>query len=369
MIYPTIYKRTSTGKIQTWFAETDGGRFRSTAGQLNGKKTTTEWTICFPKNIGKSNATTAEQQAISEVEADYVKRLAKDYRKDLESIDADLRFKPMLAHEWEDRKHKIRSDFVYIQPKLDGIRCIMNKDGMWTREGKEIFGAPHIFEGLKSLFDNDPKLILDGELYNHDLRNDFNSIVSIVKKQDPTLEELELSKKLVQYWIYDMPSVQTIYKDRWSSIVSFFATHDCLLEYCIQVETSKIHYCDVVSYSKKYIEWEFEGSIIRLGDGVYENKRSDNLLKYKEFQDKEYEIVDILEGKGNKASWAAKIIFKLEDGTTSKAGVIGNEDYCKELLVNKHACIGKMGTINFQSYTPDGKPRFAKFKGVRFDVD
>ena len=95
--FATLYKRTSAGKIQTWFMEVDGAMYRSTSGQMDGKKTTTEWTLAKAKNVGRANETTPEQQAVLEVEAEYEKKLARDYHMTPEAVDTQMRFKPMLA--------------------------------------------------------------------------------------------------------------------------------------------------------------------------------------------------------------------------------------------------------------------------------
>ena len=369
--YQTIYKRTSTGKVQIWFAESDGDRYRTTSGQLDGKKTTTEWTIAKPKNVGRSNETTGEEQAILEVQAEYEKKLARDYRREPDTVDELDRFKPMLATKWTDRKDKV-SEPVFMQPKLDGVRCIANKDGLWTREGKPIYGAPHIIEALAPLFAKDSSFIFDGELYNHELKNDFNAIVSCVKKQTPSAADLEKSRELIQYWIYDMPSSKGTFSKRHENLhdvlwdvaqtypqIDFFVT---LVSTTYEEDLSKIDDAAVA-----WIESGFEGAMVRV-DGPYENKRSKYLIKWKEMQDEEFEIVDIQEGDGNRAGMAARVVLKLKDSTFS-AGMIGNVEYCKQFLKDKDQFIGKMGTVVFQNYTPDGVPRFPKFKGVRWEGD
>ena len=177
IVHPTIYKRTSSGKVQIWFMESDGDRYRTTSGQRGGKKVTSEWTVAKPKNEGKANATTAEEQALAEVSYAYTNKLDRDYRRELDSIDVETRIKPMLATKWADRKNKIPA-MVHMQPKLDGMRCIASKSGLWSREGKPILGAPHIHEGLAEVFALYPNLVIDGELYNHELKDDFNKIIS-----------------------------------------------------------------------------------------------------------------------------------------------------------------------------------------------
>jgi DNA ligase 1 len=362
-VFDTLYKRTSTGAVQIWFMEVDGDKYRSTSGQIDGKKTTTEWTVAKPKNEGRANATTAEQQAVAEVEAEYKKKLKRDYKRELDAIDTIERFKPMLADKWGDRKAKVTEKYVHMQPKLDGIRCIAKKDGLWTRNGERILGAPHIHEQLSGLFERMPDLILDGELYNHEFKDDFNAIVSCVKKTKPTEEDLKLSAERIQYWVYDMPA-DTHFSERnkvMQNIIDFELEADNSI---VITQTSEVHIDDVDKTAAIYIEAGFEGAMVRL-PGKYENKRSKTLLKWKEFQDEEFPIVDIQEGDGNRSGMAARVVVSLPDGRNFSSGIIGNVEYCKQLLANKDQHIGKLATIVFQHYTPDGVPRFPKFKSVR----
>ncbi len=148
MMYPILYKRSVTGKVSTWQAETEDNCFRTISGFSDGQKVTSEWTCCKAKNIGKKNSTTDEQQAHAEVEAMYTKRKDLGYWEDINQIDTPVYFKPMLAHDYEDYKDKITFP-IYSQPKLDGVRCIIRADGMWSRNGKPILSAPHIYYSLR----------------------------------------------------------------------------------------------------------------------------------------------------------------------------------------------------------------------------
>ena len=358
--YPTLYKRTNTGAVQIWFAVVDGDRYQTTSGQLEGKKTSSGWVICEPKNVGRANATTAEQQAISEVESLYKKRLEKEYRESIDEIDVETFFQPMLATKWEDRKDRV-SGLVFVQPKLDGIRCIAKKDGLWTRQGKKIVAAPHIERALKKLFEHDPTAVLDGELYNHALKDDFNKIVSCVKKQKPTEADLEVSAVCIEYHVYDFPSVEGNFTERYAELQQLDSP------FIHVVETVSCTVDEVDQNAMQYIEQGYEGAIVRL-DGPYETKRSQYLIKWKQFRDEEFKIIDVLPGRGHKADKAASILLELPDGRTFNAGVIGNDEYATQLLIDKDNVIGKSGTVVFFNYTPDGVPRFPKFKGVRWDV-
>lgn len=361
--FPTLYKRTTTGKVQIWFVEVEGDRYRTTSGQMDGKKVTTEWTIAKPKNTGKANATTGAQQAVAEVNAMYEKQYKKDYRNSVEEIDAIERFKPMLADKWGDRKDKVIQSHVHMQPKLDGMRCIAKKDGLWSRNGERIISAPHIHDQLKPLFERYPDCVFDGELYNHALKHDFNTIMSCVKKTKPTEEDLAVSAEKIQYWVYDLPSHDDTFIERYSTLKMLVNELEADNSIMV-VETLEVPTVNVASAAINWIEVGFEGAMVRL-HGKYENKRSKTLLKWKEFQDEEFTIVDIQEGDGNRAGMAARVVLGLGDGRTFSAGLIGNVEYCKQLLADKDKHIGKPGTVVFQHYTPDGIPRFPKFKTVR----
>lgn len=362
-VFDTLYKRTSTGAVQIWFMEVDGGKYRSTSGQIDGKKTTTEWTVAKPKNEGKANGTTSEQQAVAEVEAEYKKKLKKDYHRSLDSIDVAMRFKPMLADKWESRRAKITQRSVHIQPKLDGMRCIAMKAGLFSRNGELIKSAPHIHEQLQPIFDKFPNIVIDGELYSHDFKDDFNKIMSLAKKTKPTADDILESAELLQYWVYDYESNDD-FEARTKHIQNLI---DIMLpkEKSIVIVPTHEVYIDLVDdMAANFIEAGFEGAMVRL-PGKYEGKRSKTLLKWKEFQDEEFRIYDIQEGDGNRSGMAARVILSLPDDRTFSSGIIGNVEYCKQLLAERDMHIGKQGTVVFQNYTPDGMPRFPKFKAVR----
>src|ERR1035437_5834658 len=179
-----IYKTTKTGATQQWSQELDGlGSYRTIPGQMDGKLITSKWSKCVATNEGRANERNVRAQAIFEVNANYQKKLEKDYHLTLDAIDEGSHILPcMLAHEYKKslaRKHPPVLSTCYSQPKLDGMRCLTNKDGMSTRNGKPIKSCPHIFEALQLQFKLTPDLVLDGELYNHDFKANFNEIMSI----------------------------------------------------------------------------------------------------------------------------------------------------------------------------------------------
>ena len=108
-----------------------------------GKLVRSSWTVAEAKNVGKANETTPVEQALSEIESKYEKKLSREYHKSIDDIDKKRYVKPMRAFEFKNIELDWSRPHV-IQPKLDGVRCVIDKYGMKSREGKPILGAPHI---------------------------------------------------------------------------------------------------------------------------------------------------------------------------------------------------------------------------------
>ena len=356
----TLYKLDTKGKLREWRCEIDGASFRTVSGLADGKQVTSEWKETFAKNVGRANATTAEEQAVAEVDALYTKRLDGEYHRDIADVNQARFFKPMLAAKWEDRLNKVEYP-VYVQPKLDGVRCIANRDGLWSRTGKQIVSCPHIEIALEPLFEADPDLVLDGELYNHKLRDDFNQIISLVRKTKPTDEDLIDSHDMVEFHVYDLPSCDDIYSVRRTELEQVLRYEDsCLVFVQTDFATSQE---DVDGLFGQYVELGYEGGIIR-ENKVYEQKRSNGLLKRKDFEDSEFEIISIEEGKGNWAGYAKRVIFRLEDGRECGSGLAGNQDFARQLLSERDKYVGGQVTVQYFTRTPDGVPRFPIAKAL-----
>ena len=365
--YPTLYKRTSAGKVQIWRLERDGASYRTVSGQIDGQHVESGWKAAKPKNVGKSNETTAEEQAHLECEAQYKKKLAQGgYHDNLDSIDEAKFFKPMLAKKYEGWP----GGEVYAQPKLDGVRCIANREGLWTRQGKPIEAVPHIFEALQPFFVEHPDAVLDGELYNHDLRDDFNEIISLVRKQKPSDEHKAKTAEVVEYHVYDWVDLDEGFGVRYGRLMRGEIGLNALTgDSVVLVGTAWVHGVEALDeFYSEWIEQGYEGQMVRL-DRPYEQKRSKSLLKRKEFKDEEFEVVAVNEGVGNRSGMAGFITYRLPDGREFGSGIKGSHDYCKQLLADADKYVGGTGTVRFFDYTPDGIPRFpvtvALYEGER----
>ena len=348
-----LFKRSSTGKISTWRIEVEGNKFRTISGFTDGKKVTSEWTLCKAKSY-----CTAEEQAVNQATALHTKKKDLGAFENIDDIDTPVFFKPMLAHDFRKLKGKVTYP-VMSQPKLDGVRAVVRESGMKSRNGKPHLSTPHIHESLAKLFKEDPDLIFDGELYVHKGECDFNKIISLVRKKKPTLEDIRESKEHIKYHIYDLPSHPGTFKERMEALKELDLPDCCVL--------TSTHLCkdeeEVMDYYSEYMADGYEGQMVRVIDSVYENKRSKSLMKHKVFYDQEFTIIDVLEGKGKLTGKVGRIIFEI-NGTRFKSAVNGDHEYLEQLFKDGNL-IGKQATVKYFELTPDGIPRFPKVIAIR----
>ena len=209
-------------------------------------------------------------------------------------------------------------------------------------------------------------MVVDGELYNHELHDDFSQILSLVRKEKQTEEQKELVREKVQYHVYDLLAKNT----NWN-----FTRRQDVLRDLFSKETPYIVLTrtNFVGSEKgldelyaAYLADGYEGQMVRVDD-VYENKRSKFLMKRKEFVDAEFKILNIVEGKGNWAGYAKTMTFELpntfdiskSDGVyTCDAGLKGTQEFTKNLLENRDKYIGGEVTIRYFEPPTGYKPRF-----------
>jgi len=369
---PELFKRDVTGRIRTWtiqvgYNSEDVAGIRAISGLVDGKKVTSEWNLTEAKNVGRSNATTAKTQAEFEAQAEWTKKADKDFFADINKIDTFTAFKPMLAHDFT--KTPVTSGIC--QPKLDGIRCIASNKGLFSRQFKEIVAVPHIAEALAEFVKKHPTVTLDGELYNHELKDDFQKITSLVRKTVNLGEsELAESAELVQYHVYDMfdsANPGMTFMERYNWLQGNLKTADTgpsIVKVVTHIaETPE----DIDDLYGSYTEAGYEGQMIRQNT-PYEGKRTKNLLKRKEFITEEYEVVEVLEGSGNWSGYAKRLTLKMSDGRTFSSGIRGSQAQLKALLEDPNI---NWATCRYFELSNDGVPRFPVTidygKGVRND--
>jgi DNA ligase 1 len=374
-----LFKRTAKGAVQIWDIEVDipNGRYRMISGQLGGKQTTSEWTVAKAKNVGRANEVGARVQAVLEAKAAWEKKKRDGYAETAEAAQESTTFQCMLATNWTDplrRKEALYAashDALYSQPKLDGVRCIATRHGLMSRKNRPIVSVPHIAEALEGIFAMYPDAIIDGELYNHELKEDFNEIIELCRKSKPTEEDLAESRGKIQYHVYDCVNLgvprSATFSQRNDAL--FNTTTRLLEEYGLDARGMGIHLVgaklarnqeEIDRHYAWYLEAGYEGQMLRI-DEAYENKRSAKLLKRKEHDDEEFEVLRIFEGVGNASGMAGFVTIRdLKTGVESKANVKGDRGFRRKLLLERDHYHGGQVTVRFNGRTPDGVPRFPR---------
>jgi ATP-dependent DNA ligase len=283
-----------------------------------------------------------------------------------------MRHKPMLAYPVSSKPIPYEK-LMYIQPKLDGVRCLIQSDkcqiskyrtvNAYSRTGKEWKNIDHILEELIPFFEKYPDIVLDGELYNHDLNNDFEKIISLVRKTKPTDEDRLESSKMVQFHCYDVINMDAnsnfSVRNEWISLnvpnnhcVKYVETHEIWAEkYALQ-------------YHKINLKNGYEGSILRLNE-PYQTKRSHNLRKFKDFHDSEATITGWVEGKGKRVGTIGKFTAVDSEGNEFGMPVMDKFEYLQQNFKKMQKWVGKIATFTYFERTKANSYRHPLFKCIR----
>jgi ATP-dependent DNA ligase len=359
--FATLYKLSSTGKVLEWtiasFTDSDGSGYITVHGQQDGKKQT-DTVYVKGKNVGRKNETTADEQATSEAESIYNKKQDKGYAKIIQlTPPSELAFKPMLAHKWADYgKEAIFPG--YVQPKLDGQRCLIYKEYgkvILKSRGNKLFTClDHLAQQFSSMPDD---IAFDGELYAHG--TPFEKVCSWIKR-------LQADTKRVCFHAYDLINKDPYHK-RYDELLRLLPQSDSIGV----VQTKKVMSVDdLVQARDEYIAAGYEGGMFRQAHGLYKaGYKSHDLLKLKLFEDDEFEIIGSYDGVG-RAEGEINFICKLPNGNTVKVPMNGEKETLKQMWLDRDKYLGKMLTVQYQGWTNAEPPdlpclRFPKGKTVR----
>lgn len=345
---------------------------------LDGKKIS-HTSLSTPKNLGKTNETSAKEQAISEALSKVQLKIREGYFLTKKEAEDNEVIKPMLAKSIENELDKVEFP-CYIQPKLDGVRALKKRTLFKSRKNTVIDTMVHMQDDLK-----DCGFILDGELYAHGVS--FQENMKLIKK----LREDTVN---VKFHVYDIISDEP-YSERLTKLESLLENYD---KDNIQLVPTYIAYNeeDFKKYHDLFISQGYEGAMIRHGkDGYKKNGRSSSLLKFKEFIDRAYTLIDITPARKNKKhgvpvvkvndkllplttpkiEWykeKGKIYSETVDGVecgypTTRCGTKLSHEDREDLLTNRDKYLGKTAEIRFFEFYDSGVPRFPIFYGFRID--
>jgi DNA ligase-1 len=277
-----------------------------------------------------------------------------------------MRKKPMLAYPVNGKPVNYDEQEHFVQPKLDGVRCTIQYDAgvvtAWSRTGKEWKNIEHIKLNLYRFFDKFPDVILDGELYNHDLRDDFNKIISLVRKTKPTAEDRLDASNLTQFHCYDIIDEALSFEERNEFIAS-----------TLMLQGDSIYFLDTVmvfdedeaqSVHRSNLKKGYEGSILRTNDN-YACKRSHNLRKFKDFHDAEAEITGWVEGKGKRIGTIGKFTAVDSEGNAFGMPVMDKFKILQANFETMKDWVGETATFTYFERTKANSYRHPLFKALR----
>ncbi len=370
--FPVLYGISSKGVVKIWEISVTENKNDSTIlvkhGQLNGKIQESPETIREGKNLGKANETSHYEQACAEAESKWTKKHDSNYSEHKPKIDGGmgkitLKLLPMLAQKYKERaKHIIWPAF--IQPKLNGVRCLVERKGskinFWSRKAKlyKNFNLYMEQEFLSFMKDGE---ILDGEMYNHgDLT--FQELMSLIK--DEKTPDLDRLKKYVKFWNYDRPCGHQGFRERF---VEHSSLGDGKYQYIRTVQTLLLkNEAEFFTQHTYYVLDGYEGTMVRSGGNEPYNfqYRNNQLQKYKDFEDSEFKIIGAEEGKG-KDEGQATLICVTPQGIGGLTGIGDFGAKCKgknavreEQWKNRKKYVGKMLTVKYQSLSDEFIPLF-----------
>ena len=260
---------------------------------------------------------------------------------------------PMLAHRYNEKKSEIKFP-CFVQPKLDGVRCVVVGNKLYSRNGNRFPVLPHIENELKIC--NKNNLILDGELFTDDIN--FEKIVGLVKKYKKSEEDEKNSLKIYLN-VFDYIDKKLPFSQRLMNLNKFFETNKNM-KYIKQVKTEECQQeKNIEEFLEKYTKEKYEGLIIRNKSGLYEeNTRSIHLQKLKKFIDEEFEIIGYTTPNQGKEVGCVIWICKTKEGKKFNVRPSGNYQERKKLYREAKKYIGKMLTVRFQELTNGHVPRF-----------
>lgn len=372
--FDKLYCKDIKGKVKTWQIRVERYENYSVIVTLYGynRLIETRRQINVGKNLNKSNMTTPYTQALAEAKSKWTKKIdieqynSNEFTKEtkFEDVLPMLTMLPMLAHDYKKHKNKVIYP-CYVQSKLDGMRCIYNTTTgkITTRQGKEyniVKESGKLYQELLKL----PKgLILDGELYTSKLN--FEVLGVLRKTKQLTNQELVNLQK-IEYHIYDLINTEITFEQRNKQIQELNLSS---YEKLIYVPTFLVkNENEIKQYHTKFLEQGFEGTMIRNRSSLYKTKqRSSDLLKYKDFEDAEFKIVDYTIEKDTSGADENLVVWIVdvpsENGKiTCKVRPKGTKQERKELykkcVENFDQFKGRNLGVKYFEKTNDGNLRF-----------
>lgn len=273
--------------------------------------------------------------------------------------------KPMLCEQYDFNDSKFEKITWKASTKLDGLRTMLYyKDGVIytsSRGGKDYnVAATYIREDayLKSLFEGNPNLILDGELYKHGWN--LQKISGLGR-----LETLHDDHKELKFYCYDIVDESATFEQRYNRLQTFTETDKFILVQHVDVKGND----NIKALHDRYISEGYEGLVLRDPSKTYKcGSRSNRMLKVKEFVDAEFEVIDLVEGLRDEDMC---FLLTTKEGNTFKAKPVGDRQLKQWYRDNLELLIGKMATVKYFGFTntENPVPNLPVLKSFRINED
>lgn len=363
--FPQLFAKSSAGKTKIWSISVEEGNSRifivKRYGYIDGIIQTDRREVKSGRNIDKSNETTRVQQAALDATSAWNKKKDKKYSESINESTESKIVLPMLAHSYSKRSHNIVWP-AYVQPKLDGIRCLARLDRkngkvvLTSRAGKEFTTLTHLLYTIEQILTRmGPSDILDGELFIEG--ETFQQITRLVKKERE-------NTSLVKYWVYDIVNKDK-FETRMSTLLKVkkeWSHPDIVIVDTINVNNED----QMKEFHNETVSRGFEGTIIRNKEGLYKrDHRSADLQKYKDFLEDDYKIIGVNEAEGRDSGTA---IFVCSNGTDPfNVRPRGTLEMRQEMFNNRKEMIGKFLSVRYFELSESGIPRFPVGLGIKED--
>lgn len=367
--YKPIYKENMNGAVMLWKIGFNNPNIIVYHGHKEGaiQKEVVEVEL---NNSGRD----IYEQSLIQINNRYLRKHREGYRGENEPPAIKG---PMLAHKYEHGKTKLNYP-VGCTVKLDGIRCLVRRDDKViyrSRNNKEYKHLSIFDDCMNAFFDAlPPSIELDGEMYSDTLT--FNDISSVFRKEVNT--DNDQIKRYLRYHIFDC-NIENPYEDRWKILIdaykrmceTFTGVNLVVVVNTFWAKNEN----ELLNFHKFARSKGFEGTMIRklyISDktpkgyksSLYLSGRKNNILKLKDMEEEEGEIIGIEEGKGREKSIA---LIRVRDPRDNEFTVrpAATFEQRKIWFDEPSLIIGKKMTYQFQNLSEFGVPRFPVGKDIR----
>lgn len=272
---------------------------------------------------------------------------------------------------------------VYVQPKLDGIRCLIWEGKAYSRTMK-LIPNQSVQDWAREVF---PDHVIDGELMLEDNKASFNDVTSTIMSKD--------GGSAWKYHAFDLQSEAPFYS-RYSMLVSWYCRLTERVRHKVTlVDTSKFdNPASSLHMLDHFISQGYEGMMMRPAGTAYKHGRASTrkceLMKFKRFEDNEALVIGYTEMMRN-GNEAITNELGLTKRSTAKAqltpaGCLGSlkcsfmgevfeigtgfdQGARQHLWEMRDELVGKWVKFKYQELTLAGVPRFPVFLGLRHEDD